>query len=47
MVKQKKFEEEKLLNSIKPLKQVYEQELIERLKSGEKIDAPSLPTENK
>ena len=42
MVKQKKIEEENINKSIRPLKQIFEEELIKSLNAGEKIETAPL-----
>ena len=42
MVKQKKIEEENINKSIRPLKHVFEEELIKSLDAGEKIETAPL-----
>lgn len=37
MVKQKKIEEETLLKSIRPLKEIFQRETLEKLEKGEEI----------
>lgn len=44
MVKQKKIDEENMKKSIRPLKEVFTQETIDRLNSGEKIELTPTPT---
>ena len=41
MAKQKKIEEENLQNSIRPLKEVFAEQLVDQFRSGELVPTPS------